>query len=113
MRSDGRTGIYMSEELYCSLQIFFIATLSEQPQLTLAELITLAEKKLPCKFIPGLGFNMIHMKSDLLARNVIKQTSAGNRVQLPLISLKRKTKSVRHEKYLSVPDRDKQTMTVL
>jgi hypothetical protein len=113
LRSDGREGIYMSEELYYSLQIFFIAVLTEQSQLTLAELIALAEKKLPSQFIPGIGFNMIHMKSDLLARNVIKQTSTGHRAQLPLISLKGKAKSVRHDKNLLASDRRDQTLTVL
>jgi hypothetical protein len=92
LRPDGKDGVYMNEELYYSLQVFFIAAVTDKPGLTLCQIIGLAEKTLPVKLLAGIGYYMIHIKYDLLARDVIKQKSTGPKIGLPMISLKQKVK---------------------
>jgi hypothetical protein len=52
-------------------------------------LIAIAERKLPAKFSFEIGYNLLHIKLDLLARNMIIQDSSPDlKSRLPVISLK-------------------------
>jgi hypothetical protein len=89
LRPDGKNGIYMNEEVYNRIHSFFITTLEQETELTLTALIALAKHQLPAQLMHDIGFNLIHIKLDLLARNVITQTSTrSRRIHLPVISLK-------------------------
>jgi hypothetical protein len=100
LRPDGKHGIWMSEDEYYGMQVFVIETLEEHDQLTLPELITIAEERLKGRLHDSIGYTVLHIKTDLLTRNVIRQTKQDNpRKKFPILSLRasRKIKVIRKE----------------
>jgi hypothetical protein len=110
LRPDGKHGIWMNEEEYYVMQVFVIETLEEHDHLTLPELITIAEERLKGRLTDSIGYALLHIKTDLLTRNVIRQTKQENpRKKFPLLSLRanRKIKVIQRE---SVPPKNVATI---
>ena len=96
LRPDGKRGIWMHENDYYLLQTFVIETLEEHSQLTLPDLIEVAEKQLKGKLKEPLAYTLLHIKTDLITRKVIRQIDPENaKSKFPLICLcTRKAKTI-------------------
>jgi hypothetical protein len=93
IRPDGKTGAVMSEDLYSSVKSFIINNLHQYEQLSTSELISLAKDDFVLNTYPEIGFTIVQVKMDLLAKNTIRQFSkSADGRKRPVVVLNRKNR---------------------
>lgn len=89
---DGRNGPIIPRKQYELLKNFILDIFQHCDQITLTELLQLANTKFALTFSSEVAWVLVNTKQDLEARGMLKITHERNRTQL--ISLKRKQKII-------------------
>jgi hypothetical protein len=93
LRPDGKAGISMSETTYTVIKKVFLNALTEETEMTLPDLIALAAFTVSADLGHDIGFKMLHVKSDLLARDLIQENASSDpKKKFLMVSLKTRKK---------------------